>query len=50
MKKVKITILKTTFDKDLAAEYKAEGLTSCPSTQTAGRFDEIYTILDGLNN
>ena len=30
MKKVKITILKTTLDKELAAEYGAEGLDACP--------------------
>ena len=30
MKKVKITVLKTTLDKELAAEYGVEGLTACP--------------------
>lgn len=30
MKKVKITVLKTTLDKELADEYGAEGLTACP--------------------
>lgn len=30
MKKVKITVLKTTFDEELAKEYGAEGLTACP--------------------
>lgn len=30
MKKVKITVLKTTFDAQLAAEYGAEGLGPCP--------------------
>ena len=30
MKKVKITVLKTTFDKELAKEYGADGLTACP--------------------
>lgn len=30
MKKVKITVLKTTLDKELAAEYGAEGLKACP--------------------
>lgn len=30
MKKVKITVLKTTLDKELALEYGAEGLTACP--------------------
>lgn len=30
MNKVKITILKTTFDKELAEEYGVEGLGACP--------------------
>ena len=30
MKKVKITVLKTTLDEQLAREYGAEGLTACP--------------------
>lgn len=30
MKKVKITVLKTTFDKELAEEYGAKGITACP--------------------
>ena len=30
MKKCKITVLKTTLDKELAEEYGAEGLTACP--------------------
>ena len=30
MKKVKITILKTTFQEDLAKEYGVEGLSICP--------------------
>lgn len=30
MKKVKITVLKTTFDEELAKEYGAEGLKACP--------------------
>lgn len=29
MKKVKITVLKTTLDEELAKEYGAEGLTAC---------------------
>ena len=33
MKKVKITILKTTLDKELAAEYSIDGLTACPVTK-----------------
>ena len=30
MKKCKITVLKTTFDKELADEYGVEGLGACP--------------------
>ncbi len=30
MKKVKITVLKTTLDEQLAREYGAEGLAACP--------------------
>ena len=30
MKKLKITVLKTTLDEELAAEYGAEGLGPCP--------------------
>lgn len=30
MNKVKITVLKTTFDKELAKEYGVEGLSACP--------------------
>ena len=30
MKKVKITVLKTTLEAQLAREYGAEGLTACP--------------------
>lgn len=30
MKKVKITVLKTTLDQELALEYGAEGLAACP--------------------
>ena len=48
MKKVKITVLKTTFDKDLAAEYGADGLTACPM-HTAGQvFYADYAKPDGL--
>ncbi len=38
MKKVKITVLKTTLDKELAAEYGAEGLTACPMLQVGQVF------------
>lgn len=30
MNKVKITVLKTTFDEQLAEEYGVKGLTACP--------------------
>lgn len=30
MKKVKITVLKTTLDKELAKEYGVQGLKACP--------------------
>ena len=30
MRKVKITVLKTTFDEELVQEYGAEGLSACP--------------------
>ncbi len=33
MKKCRITVLKTTFDKELAEEYGAEGLKACPMLQ-----------------
>ena len=36
MNKVKITVLKTTLDRELAAEYGVEGLTACPMLQGAG--------------
>ena len=30
MNKVKITVLKTTFDEELANEYEVDGLSTCP--------------------
>ena len=33
MKRVKITILKTTLDKELAEEYGVSGLSACPMMQ-----------------
>ena len=38
MKKVKITILKTTLHKDLASEYGVEGISTCPMM----REGEVY--------
>ena len=42
MRKVRITVLKTTFDKDLAAEYGAEGLTACPMMKEGQVFMADY--------
>lgn len=36
MKKVKITVLKTTLDKELAAEYGVKWLTACPMLSRTG--------------
>ena len=38
IKKVKITILKTTLDKELAAEYGIDGLTACPMMKDDVRY------------
>lgn len=38
MKKVKITVLKTTFDKELSAEYGADGLGPCPMLKSGQVF------------
>ena len=38
MKKVKITVLKTTLDKELAQEYGIEGLTACPMLKAGDVF------------
>ena len=42
MKKVKITVLKTTFDRELALEYGAEGLTACPMLKEGQVFYADY--------
>ena len=42
MKKVKITVLKTTLDKELAAEYGAEGLKACPMLKEGQVFYADY--------
>lgn len=42
MKKVKITVLKTTLDKELALEYGVEGLTACPMMQAGQVFYADY--------
>ena len=48
MKKVKITVLKTTLDKELAAEYGAKGLTACPMMKEGQVFYADYAKPDGF--
>lgn len=48
MKKVKITVLKTTFDAQLAAEYGAPGLTPCPMHQEGQVYYADYAKPEGL--
>src|SRR5699024_5159929 len=48
MKKVKITVLKTTLDQELAAEYGAEGLTACPMMREGQVFYADYAKPEGL--
>ncbi len=48
MKKVKITVLKTTLDTELAAEYGAEGLTACPMLREGQVFYADYAKPEGL--
>ena len=48
MKKVKITVLKTTFDKGLAEEFGAEGLGPCPMLQAGQVFHADYAKPEGL--
>ena len=48
MNKVKITVLKTTLDRELAAEYGAEGLTACPMLRESQVFYADYARPDGL--
>ena len=47
MKKVKITVLKTTLDEQLAREYGAEGLTACPMLKEGQVF---FVILEDFYN
>ena len=42
MNKVKITVLKTTLDEELAAEYGAEGLQACPMMRAGQEFFADY--------
>ena len=48
MKKVKITVLKTTFDAELAAEYGVQGLKPCPMMRPGQVFYADYAKPDGL--
>ena len=48
MKKVKITVLKTTLDQELAEEYGAEGLTACPMLTAGQVFYADYAKPDGF--
>lgn len=48
MNKVKITVLKTTLDKDLAAQYGVEGLGACPMLREGQTFYADYAKPDGL--
>ena len=48
MNKVKITVLKTTLDKELALEYGVQGLSACPMHQEGQVFYADYAKPDGL--
>ena len=48
MKRVRITVLKTTLDRELAAEYGAEGLTACPMLKAGQVFYADYAKPDGM--
>ena len=48
MKRVKITVLKTTLDRGLAEEYGVEGLTACPMLQAGQVFYADYAKPEGL--
>lgn len=48
MKKVRITILKTTFDPELAREYGAAGLSKCPMHREGQVFEADYAKPEGL--
>ena len=48
MKKVKITILKTTLDKELAEEYGTPGLTACPMMKEGDVFFADYAKPNGF--
>lgn len=48
MKKVKITVLKTTLDKELAEEYGVKDLSACPMLQKGQVFYADYAKPEGL--
>ena len=48
MKQVKITVLKTTLDQELAAQYGVPGLTACPMMQQGQVFYADYAKPEGL--
>lgn len=48
MNKVKITVLKTNFDKELAEEYGAVGLTVCPMLKVGQVFYADYAKPEGF--
>ena len=48
MKKVKITVLITMFNKDLALEYGVDGLTACPMLKEGQVFYGDYAKPEGF--
>lgn len=48
MKKVRITVLKTTLDEELAAEYGVEGLSTCPFHKPGQVYYADYAKPEGL--
>lgn len=48
MKKCKITVLKTTFDKELADEYGVDGIGPCPMLKEGQVFYADYAKPDGF--
>lgn len=48
MKKVRITVLKTTFQRELADEYGVDGLSTCPFHNEGQVFYADYAKPDGL--
>ena len=50
MKKVKITVLKTTFDEELAAKYGVDGFGACPMLKEGQIFYADYAKPEGFCN